>query len=99
MGGREAQGHLLGKVGQVLRDFGDEGQGAGGAVIGVFLEKVEEGGGHDGRAQEAQEEGRADEPLADVGPATAAALLPPRGKDLLQFPREHAAERYTRGVG
>lgn len=34
--------HSLGKVGQVLGDFGDEGECAGGAVIGVLLQQIEE---------------------------------------------------------
>ena len=82
--------HSLGKVGQVLGDFGDEGECAGGAVVGVLLQQVEERGGHDGRAEEAQEQRGTDEPLADVRPAAAAALLPPRGKHLLELPGEDA---------
>lgn len=82
--------HSLGKVGQVLGNLGDEGEGAGRAVIGVLLQQAEEGGRHDGWAQEAQEQGGADEPLADVRPAAAAALLPPGGKHFLQLPREDA---------
>lgn len=34
--------HSLGKVGQVLGDFGDEGECAGGAVVGVLLQQIEE---------------------------------------------------------
>lgn len=82
--------HSLGEVGQVLGDFGDEGERAGGAVVGVLLQQVEERGGHDGWAEEAQEQGGADEPLADVRPAAAAALLPPRGEHLLELPGEDA---------
>lgn len=82
--------HSLGKVGQVLGDFGDEGECASGAVVGVLLKQVEERGGHNGWAEEAQEQGGADEPLADVRPAAAAALLPPRGKHLLELPGEDA---------
>lgn len=80
--------HSLGEVGQVLGDLGDEGEGAGGAVVRVLLQQVEERRRHDGGAEEAQEQGGTDEPLADVGPAAAAALLPPRGKHLFQLPRE-----------
>lgn len=35
-------GHSLGKVGQVLGDFGDEREGASRAVIRVLLKQVEE---------------------------------------------------------
>lgn len=70
-------GHSLGKVGQVLGDFGDEREGASRAVIRVLLKQVEERGRHDGRAEEAQEEGGTDEPFTDIWSATAAALLPP----------------------
>lgn len=80
--------HSLGEVGQVLGHLGDEGEGAGGAVVGVLLQQVEEGGRHDGRAEKAQKQGCADEPLADVWPAAAAAFLPPRGKHLFQLPWE-----------
>lgn len=80
--------HSLGEVGQVLGDLGDEGEGAGGAVVRVLLQQVEERGRHDGGAEEAQEQGGTDEPLADVRPAAAAALLPPRGKHLFQLPWE-----------
>lgn len=69
--------HSLGEVGQVLGDLGDEGEGAGGAVIGVLLQQVEERGRHDGWAEEAQKQGGTDEPLADVRPPAAAALLSP----------------------
>lgn len=68
---------LLGKVGEVLGDLGDEGQSACGAVIGVFLEQAEQGRGHDGRAQEPQEQGGTDQALTDVGAASVAALLSP----------------------
>lgn len=34
--------HSLGEVGQVLGHLGDEGEGAGSAVIGVLLQQVEE---------------------------------------------------------
>lgn len=76
---------LLGEVGEVLGDLGDEGQGARGAVIGVLLEQAEQGRGHDGRAQEAQEQRGADQPLADVGAAAVAALLSPRGKNFFEL--------------
>lgn len=36
--------HSLGEVGQVLGDLGDEGEGAGGAVVRVLLQQVEERG-------------------------------------------------------
>lgn len=81
---------LLGKVGEVLGDLGDEGQSARGAVVGVLLEQAEQGRGHDGRAQEAQEQGGADQPLADVGAASVAALLSPRGKNFFELSWEDA---------
>lgn len=84
---------LLGKVGQVLRDLGNKSQRAGGAIIGIFLQQVEERRGHDGRAEEAEEQRGADQPLANVRPAAAAAFLPPGGKDFLQLSGEHAAKR------
>lgn len=34
--------HSLGEVGQILGNLGDEGEGAGSAVIGVLLQQVEE---------------------------------------------------------
>lgn len=85
--------HLLGKVGKVLCDFGNQGQGAGGTVVWVFLKKVEQWWGHDGGAQEAQKQRGANKPLADIGTTPTATLLSPRCKDLLELPRENAAER------
>lgn len=84
------QAGSLGEVGEVLGDLGDEGQGARRAVVGVLLQEAEEGRGHDGRAQEAQEQGGADEPLADVRPAPVAALLSPRGKNFFELSWEDA---------
>lgn len=69
--------HSLGKVGQVLGDFGDEREGASCAVVRILLKQVEERGRHDGRAQEAKEEGGANESFTDIRPAAAATLLPP----------------------
>lgn len=40
--GRPGSRHSLGEVGQVLGNLGDEGEGAGRAVIGVLLQQVEE---------------------------------------------------------
>lgn len=76
---------LLGKVGEVLGDLGDEGQSACGAVVGVLLQQAEQGRGHDGRAQEPQEQGGTDQALADVGAASVAALLSPRGKNFFEL--------------
>lgn len=81
--------HLLGEVGEVLCDLGDEREGSRSAVVWVLLHQVEKRRGHDGRTQEAQEQGGADQTLADVRPAPTAALLPPRGKHLLQLPRKN----------
>lgn len=68
---------LLGKVGEVLGDLGNEGQSASSAVVRVLLQEAEEGRGHDGRAQEPQEQGGTDQSLADVWAATVAAFLSP----------------------
>lgn len=46
---------LLGKVGEVLGDLGNEGQSARSAVIWVLLQETEEGRGHDGRTEEPEE--------------------------------------------
>lgn len=81
---------LLGEVGQVLGDLGNEGQSARSAVIRVLLQETEEGRGHDSWAEEAEEQGGTDQPLADVLLAPAQALLLPRCKHLLQLTREHA---------
>lgn len=85
--------HLLGKVGEVLDDLGDEGERAGGLVIRVLLHQVEEAGGHDGRAQEAQEQRGTDQALTDVLLAPVQALLLPGCKHLLQLTREHAEKQ------
>lgn len=90
--------HLLGKVGKVLDDFSDEGECAGGLVVGVLLHEVEEAGGHDGRAQEAQEQRGTDQAFADILLAPVQALLFPRCKHLLQLTRKHAGkERKKKG--
>lgn len=68
---------LLGKVGEVLGDLGNEGQSACSAIIWVLLQEAEEGRGHDGRAEEPQEQGGADQSLADVWAASVAAFLSP----------------------
>lgn len=86
----------LGEVGQVLGDLGDERECARRAVVRVLLHEVEERWRHDGRAQEAQEERGADQTLADVRPAAAAALLSPRREHLFQLPWKDAAERRRR---
>lgn len=65
------------EVGQVLRDFGDERECPSGAVVRVLLRQVKERGRHDGRTEEAQEQGGADQTLADVRPTAAATFLPP----------------------
>lgn len=83
----------LGEVGQVLRDLGDERECARRAVVGVLLHQVEERGRHDGGAEEAQEQGGADQALADVRTTPVAAFLSPRRKHLLQFPWKHTEER------
>lgn len=50
----------LGEVGQVLHHFGDEGERAWRLLVWVLLGQVEQGRGHDGRTQEAQEKGATD---------------------------------------
>lgn len=82
----------LGEVGQVLRDLGDERERARRAVVGVLLHQVEERGRHDGGAEEAQEQGGADQALADIQVAPVAAFLPPGREDLLQLSWEDAVE-------
>lgn len=82
----------LGEVGQVLRDLGDERERARRAVVGVLLHQVEERRRHDGGAEEAQEQGGADQALADVRAAPVAALLPPGCEHLLQLPWKDAVE-------
>lgn len=82
----------LGEVGEVLRDFGDESERACRAVVGILLHEAEERGRHDGGTQEAQEQRRADQTLADVRPAAVTALLPPRREHFLELARKHAVE-------
>lgn len=82
---KHRQKNSLGEVGQVLRDFGDQSERARRAVVGILLHEVEKWRRHDGRAEEAQEQRGADQPLADVRPTPATALLPPRRKDFFQF--------------
>lgn len=43
------------KLAKVLGDFGDEGECAGGAVVGYSCSRLKSGG-HDGRGQRAQEQ-------------------------------------------
>ena len=68
---------LLGEVGEVLGDLGNEGQSACSAVIRVLLQETEEGRGHDGRTEEPEEQGGTDQSLADVWAASVAAFLSP----------------------
>ena len=68
---------LLGEVGEVLGDLGKEGQSACSAVIRVLLQETEEGRGHDGRAEEPEEQGGTDQSLTDVWAASVAAFLSP----------------------
>jgi len=81
----------LGEVRQVLHDFGDEGERARRLLVGVLLREVEERRRHDGGAQEAQEEGAADEAVGDVFPTSLGAAHPPGGEHLLQLSRENTA--------
>lgn len=67
----------LGEVGEVLGDLGNERQSACSAVVRVLLQQAEEGWGHDGRAEEPEEQGGTDQPLTDVWAASVAALLSP----------------------
>lgn len=91
------QGHRdpnsLGEVGQVLRDLSDERESARRAVVRVLLHQVEERRRHDGGAEKAQEQGGADQTLADVQTTPVVAFLPPGCKDLLQLSWKDAFER------
>ena len=89
--------HLLGKVGQVLDDFRNESQSPRCAVIRILLHEAEETGRHDGRAQKAEKQRGADEPLADVLLATVQALLLPGCKHFFQLTRKNTGkERKTK---
>lgn len=84
--------YVLGEVGEVLDDFGDEGERSGRSVVRIFLHQVEERRRHDGGTEEAQEQRGADQTLADVLLVAASdALLLPRRKHFLQLPRKHTA--------
>lgn len=50
-------GYLLGKICQVLDDLGHQDEGARSGITWVLLREAKQAGRHDGRAQEAQEEG------------------------------------------
>jgi len=82
--------HLLSKIGEILNDFSNECERARCPVVRILLHEAEAAGGHDGGAQEAEEQGGTDQPLADVLLAPAQALLLPRCKHLLQLTRKHA---------
>ena len=86
---------LLAEVGQVLRNLGDEGEGAGGPVVGVLLGQLKQGRGHHRRTQEAEEQRGADQTLADVWSPPVTALLSPRRKHLFQLPGEHSGNTHT----
>ena len=89
---------LLGKVGQVLDDLGNESQSPRCAVIRILLHEVEETGRHDGRAQKTEKQRGADEPLADVLLAAVQALLLPGCKHFFQLTRKNTGEeRKTKG--
>lgn len=59
-------------------------------LIWVLLHEPEEAGRHDGRAEEAQEERGADQPVRNVLSAPLCTAQSPGRKHLLQLPREHA---------
>lgn len=88
--------HLLRKIGEILNDFSNKCERARCPVVRILLHEAEEAGGHDGRAEEAEEEGGTDQAFADVLLAPAQALLLPRCKHLLQLTREHAEKQTTR---
>lgn len=48
--------NILGKIGKILDDFGDEGEGARRAIIWILLHQAKEAGRHNCRAEESQEE-------------------------------------------
>lgn len=85
--------HLLGEVRQVLGDFCDERERTSRAVIGILLHQIEKRGRHDGRAEEAKEQGRADQTLTDVWSTPVATFLSPWCKHLFQFSRKDAVEK------
>lgn len=85
--------HSLGEVCQVLGDLSDEGERPCCAVVRVLLHQIEKRGGHDGRTEKPQEQGRADQTLADVRSTPVAAFLPPRRKHLFQLSWKDAAEK------
>lgn len=88
--------HLLSKIGEILNDFSNKCECARCPVIRILLHEAKETGGHDSRAQEAEEEGGTDQAFTDVLLAPAQALLLPRCKYLLQLTREHAEKQETR---
>lgn len=90
--GRREQ-HSLGEVCQVLGDLSDEGERPCCAVVRVLLHQIEKRGGHDGRTEKPQEQGRADQTLADVRSTPVAAFLPPWRKHLFQLSWKDAAEK------
>lgn len=63
--------------------FGDEGERARRLLVRILLGEIEERWGHDGRTQEAQEEGATDETVSDVFPTSLGAAHSPRGKHFL----------------
>ena len=83
-------GHSLVEAGQVLHHLGDECERAGGALGGVLLHQAEQGGGHDGRAHEAEEQGGADEAVGEVLSAALSTSGSPRGEDFLQLAGKYA---------
>ena len=63
--------------------FCDEGERARRLLVGILLGEIEQRRGHDGRTQEAQEEGAADEAVGDVFPTSLGATHSPGGKNFL----------------
>lgn len=90
VGGRRTTKNSLVEAGQVLHHLGYERERAGRALGGVLLHQVEQGGGHDGRAHEAKEQGGADEAVGEILSSTLSTSGSPRGKDFFQLPGKYA---------
>lgn len=72
-----------GEVGQILNDFGGEGEGPQGLGLWVGLRQAKERRAEDSRTEKTKEERSGDEPLADLWLSLVFAKLPPAGEDLV----------------
>lgn len=71
----------LGEVSQVLHYFSDEGERAWCLLVRILLGEIKERWRHNGRTQEAQEEGTTDEAVWNVLPTPLSAAHSPGGKN------------------